>query len=224
MEGTATTLRGEMSEQASLASGELQKAIDSLKQLAENADRKQADVAAGLRSRFETACDEQRRDESDARGALQQNLQNEAQELKDQLQQRLNSLVREIAELDDGLRSWSERKINETEESVQGWVEDNVSARISAMDKSLKKEMAERASTNEHVMDMITHNSERWCQLQAKFDEVLVQMQKGSLTSTIISSIGGSHGASTPVSSTFGGSAMADSTNGGPLGRSHEDS
>lgn len=224
LEEKAKALRSEISDQALSASGELQKSVDSLKQLAENAESKQADVAAGLRTRFETACDEQRRNESDARGALHQKLQSESQELKDQLQQRFNGLEREIVELDDGLRSWSEKRISETEESVQGWVEANVSARIVGMDKSLKKEMGERASTNEHVMDMITHNSERWCQLQAKFDEVLVQMAKGSLTPTVISSIAGSHGASTPVSSNFGGSAMADGSNGGPLGRSLEDS
>lgn len=39
--------------------------------------------------------------------------------------------------------------------------------RCKTEDKAVKKEMAERTSTNEQILGMITHNSERWCQLQA---------------------------------------------------------
>lgn len=32
----------------------------------------------------------------------------------------------------------------------------------------VKKEMIDRSSANEQILGMITHNSERWCQLQVQ--------------------------------------------------------
>jgi len=151
-------------------------------------------------------------------------LENEAQEAKEQLQTQVSGLERALVELDDGLRGWADKRVGECESVIQHWVEATLSGRINAMDKSLKKEMTERASTHDQVLDMITHNSERWCQLQAKFDELLVQVQKNNLSSFVSAGSIGSHGASTPVGSNFGGGSVVDISNGGPLaGRSSED-
>eukprot|EP00931_Biecheleriopsis_adriatica_P091257 TRINITY_DN6514_c0_g3_i2.p1 TRINITY_DN6514_c0_g3~~TRINITY_DN6514_c0_g3_i2.p1 ORF type:complete len:679 (-),score=158.09 TRINITY_DN6514_c0_g3_i2:38-1978(-) len=203
LEEKARTLRQEHTDCFSNSREELRTSEEKLQS-------KLADSVAGLSQHFDATQNECRRNEMEA---------------KEQLQQQLNGLERALVELDDSLRGWSEKRFGEFETGIQSWVEANVSGRITMVDKSLKKEMAERSSTNEQVLDMITHNSERWCQLQAKFDELLVQVQKGSLAS-VVSGSTGSHGANTPVGSNFGGGSGSgvDLSNGGPLaGRSLED-
>lgn len=52
--------------------------------------------------------------------------------------------------------------------------------RINSLDGALRQEMSERVSVIQEVLDTGTHNSERWCQLQAKFDELLIEVRKGN--------------------------------------------
>ena len=55
-----------------------------------------------------------------------------------------------------------------------------LAALLGTEDKTLKKEMADRSSTNEQTLGMITHNSERWCRLQAR-SKVRVQWFRGQV-------------------------------------------
>ncbi|CAE8607430.1 unnamed protein product [Polarella glacialis] len=183
--GKAELLRKEHSDSLSQASDNIRAAEERLKQLAEASELKQTEALAGLGKRLDAADEEQCRKELEARETLQERLTTELQEAKELLQQKLNGLERALVELDEGLRSWTGTCLRESESGMQHWVEATVSVRITSVDKALRKEMTERASTNEQVLDMITHNSERWCQLQAKFDELLLQTQKGGFSSFV---------------------------------------
>lgn len=46
--------------------------------------------------------------------------------------------------------------------------EETLFAQLWPEDKMVKKEMIDRSSANEQILGMITHNSERWCQLQVQ--------------------------------------------------------
>jgi len=221
----AEMMRRESSDSASQLKEEIRGAEQAVRDLVQDAGNRHTEGLAGLQRKLEGVCDEQWRSELEARESLQLRVQAEAQEAKEQIQLQLSGLERALVELDDGLRR-ADKRVGECETAFQQYVEETVSGRISAVDKSLKKEMAERASTHDQVLDMITHNSERWCHLQAKFDELLVQVQKNNLSSFVSAAGGsiGSHGASTPVGSNFGGNSVVDVSNGGPLaGRSSED-
>jgi len=217
-------LRSESSQSSSHLNEEIRRAEQSVRELVQAAETQSTEALAGLQKKLENVCDDQWRSELEARESLQLRVQSEAQEAKEQLQSQVTGLERALVELDDGLRGWADKRVGESESMIHHWVEATLSGRINAMDKSLKKEMTERASTHDQVLDMITHNSERWCQLQAKFDELLVQVQKNNLSSFVSIGSIGSHGASTPVGSNFGGGSVVDISNGGPLaGRSSED-
>mmetsp|Transcript_85185 Transcript_85185/g.237807 ORF Transcript_85185/g.237807 Transcript_85185/m.237807 type:complete len:581 (+) Transcript_85185:34-1776(+) len=86
--------------------------------------------------------------------------------------------------LDSQLRAWTDAKFRESETGLHSWVESAVICRVNALDKTLRKEMADRATINQQVLDKITHNSERWCQLQSKFDELLVEIHMKAIPST----------------------------------------
>lgn len=68
--------------------------------------------------------------------------------------------------------------------TMQGWVETAVVQRINALDFALRREMTERSMVIKQVLDAGSHNSERWCQMQAKFDELLIEVHRVSCGGT----------------------------------------
>lgn len=104
----------------------------------------------------------------------------ESREVQGLAEARLTHLEHGISELDTDLRRWAEDVVAERELSMQSWVGASVGTRLDAVDRTLRKEMSDRAAHNGQIMDRITHNAERWCQLQAKFDDLMLQMHRTS--------------------------------------------
>jgi len=95
--------------------------------------------------------------------------------------QQFTSQEKAMVTLDVKLQSWTCEKTSELEMSLKSWVDSTAVTRINSLDGTVHKEMAERSSSNQQILDKITHNSERWCQLQSKFDEILLQVHKGGV-------------------------------------------
>ncbi|CAJ1345311.1 unnamed protein product [Effrenium voratum] len=183
LERGTQSLQKEQREGAETLRESLRRSDESLRQLLNFTDGKQSEAIAGLERKLEECRDRLELADKEAQKALSLQIQGETKEVKCQLQEQLTGAEQSIVQLQDGLRGWAEQRIKDSEVGTQSWVEASVAGRVTALDKLLKKEMAERASTNEQILGMITHNSERWCQLQAKFDEVLIFLQKGMTVS-----------------------------------------
>mmetsp|Transcript_87908 Transcript_87908/g.233362 ORF Transcript_87908/g.233362 Transcript_87908/m.233362 type:complete len:209 (-) Transcript_87908:115-741(-) len=102
------------------------------------------------------------------------------EEAQGQNSQQANELEKKISETDGSLRSCIEACIRETKTSFHSWVETNVVNRVTSLDRGLRTEMDERSSAIQQVVSKVSHNAERWCQLQAKFDEILVEMHRAN--------------------------------------------
>jgi len=94
--------------------------------------------------------------------------------------QQANELERKINETDGSLRSCIETTVGETKAVLHSWVETTVINRVTSLDRGLRTEMDERSSAIQQVVTKVKHNAERWCQLQAKFDELLVEMHRSN--------------------------------------------
>ncbi|CAK9047284.1 unnamed protein product [Durusdinium trenchii] len=151
----------------------IEQADQIFRQLLEATESKQREALEGLHRRLEEVRQCLESSNHEVQTTLGMQFKTETTDVKSQLQMKLEGV-------EQAVRQWTETRLSESESSSQAWVEASVVNRINALDKAVKKEMAERTSTNEQILGMITHNSERWCQLQAKFDEILVYIQKGT--------------------------------------------
>jgi len=96
------------------------------------------------------------------------------------------SLERKMLDLDADLRSWVDSKTADFSSDAAAV------GRINSVDSALRKEMSAQTLTNQHLLNQITHNSERWCQLQSKFDELLVEVQNNVGNGVSIASLSSS--------------------------------
>lgn len=102
------------------------------------------------------------------------------EEAQGQSAQQASELERKIIETDGSLRSCIESCVGETKAGLHSWVETTVVNRVTSLDRGLRTEMDERSSAIQQVVTKVSHNAERWCQLQAKFDEILVEMSRAN--------------------------------------------
>lgn len=174
------SLRDEQSERAAAWQESMDKGQSSLRKLLEAAENNERLAIEGVNRRLDELSELLESADDEVQKSLSIQIQSESQDIQSHMRQQLDSMERSIVELHDGVRHWADRRISESSSATQSWVEASVVNRITALDKMVKKEMIDRSSANEQILGMITHNSERWCQLQAKFDEILVYIQKGS--------------------------------------------
>lgn len=106
----------------------------------------------------------------------QRNMTTQLRSVQDSSAEQASQLSRQLTDVETNSRGWSESKIRECEAALQSWVETTAVARLTELERTLKKEMAERAGAIKDVLDRTAHNTERWCQLQAKFDEILIEV------------------------------------------------
>jgi len=96
--------------------------------------------------------------------------------LKDSSADQGNLFSSKLAEIEVSTRDLTESKVRECEASLQSWVETTTVNRVVELDRTMRKEMTERAGAIKDVLDKTAHNAERWSQLQAKFDELLIEV------------------------------------------------
>jgi len=105
-------------------------------------------------------------------------LGNDLEEAQGQCLQQASDLEKKVTDMDIALRSCVETTVEEVKMGLHSWVETTVVNRVNSLDRGLRTEMAERSSAIQQVVGKVSHNAERWCQLQAKFDEILVEMHR----------------------------------------------
>lgn len=93
------------------------------------------------------------------------------------LQQALE-LEKRVAETDVSLRSCVASAKEDTKSELTSWVQTTVVNRVNTLDRGLRTEMAERSTAIQQVVGKVSHNAERWCQLQAKLDELRIEVQR----------------------------------------------
>lgn len=103
---------------------------------------------------------------------------------QNQSAQQASELEKRLSETDTALRSCVDVAVGEANTGLRSWVETAVLNRVNSLDRGLRTEMAERSSAIQQVVGKVSHNAERWCQLQAKFDEILVEMSRASKSTT----------------------------------------
>lgn len=101
-------------------------------------------------------------------------LDGKVQAVQDQCSQQATDLEKRMVEMDGAMRSTMDTTIQETKSGLHSWVDATVVNRVNSLDRGLRTEMAERSTAVQQLVGKVSHNAERWCQLQAKFDEVLV--------------------------------------------------
>jgi len=88
-----------------------------------------------------------------------------------------------FSSLDSDLRDTIEAQSGQSETSFQSYVEAVAIGRISSLESSLRQEMSDRNAAQQQVLEKITHNSERWSQMQLKFDELLIEVVRAPSSS-----------------------------------------
>jgi hypothetical protein len=83
---------------------------------------------------------------------------------------------RKLGDAEVSAHNFTDSKVRECEASMRGWVEITAVGRLDELDKILQKEMTERVASVKDLLDKTAHNTERWSQLQAKFDELLIEV------------------------------------------------
>jgi hypothetical protein len=107
---------------------------------------------------------------------VQKTMTTQLKSVQDSSVEQASQISRQLTDVEATSRGFSESKIRECEASLQSWVDITTVARLTEVERTLKKEMAERAGAIKDVLDRTAHNTERWCQLQAKFDDLLVEV------------------------------------------------
>jgi len=96
--------------------------------------------------------------------------------LQDSSRDQADMFARKLGEAEAATRDLTDIKIRECEASMQTWVETSAGTRLTELDRVLKKEMTDRSRDIKEVLDKTSHNADRWAQLQAKFDELLIEV------------------------------------------------
>jgi len=123
-----------------------------------------------------TASNEQMRKCADETQECQKQLDIQMRSLQDLCTDQAEQLARKLADAAAGTQEFALAKIRESEDSTQAWVEATAMGRLAEVDKSLKKEMTDRVGAMKDVLERTAHNTDRWCQLQAKFDQLLIEV------------------------------------------------
>jgi len=89
-----------------------------------------------------------------------------ARELQEQTATQLQSL-RDLSE-----QQFDRVKADIT--SLREWADEEILSRVGMIDTTMKREMTERKEVAKEIDARLSNNSERWCQLQAKFDDLLL--------------------------------------------------
>jgi len=118
-------------------------------------------------------------DLSEARCGINR-LEEQLTEAQGQSSQQASELERKIIETDGSLRSCIESTVGETKSGLRSWVDTTVVNRVTSLDRGLRTEMDERSSAIQQLVAKVSHNAERWCQLQAKFDNLLVEVNRAN--------------------------------------------
>lgn len=96
--------------------------------------------------------------------------------LKDSSVDQAEMFSRKLVATEASTRDFAESKVFECEASLRSWVETTTVNRVVELDRTMRKEMTERAGAIKDVLGKTAHNAERWSQLQAKFDELLIEV------------------------------------------------
>lgn len=99
---------------------------------------------------------------------------------QDQSCQQTRELIKKLNETDVDLRLCVASTVKEATTELRSWVDTTVINRVSSLDRGLRTEMGERSSAIQQVVSKVSHNAERWCQLQAKVDEFLAEIHRAS--------------------------------------------
>jgi len=131
-------------------------------------------------SRDESAASSERlekiADESGEARVSQKHLERQLKSLQDLNVSQVEELHRKLADTETNTNESTLAKIRDCKASMQSWVETAAVARLGELDKALHKEMVDRAGAVKDMLDRTSHNTERWCQLQAKFDQLLIEV------------------------------------------------
>jgi len=75
------------------------------------------------------------------------------------------------------LRDGTEEQFESVKEELRSfreWTDTEIVSHIGTLDNTVKREMSERKEVSKEIDARLSKNSERWCQLQAKFDDILL--------------------------------------------------
>lgn len=89
-----------------------------------------------------------------------------------------STLEGRLTHTDMALRANAEALVEEAKTGMLKWVEETVVTRVNTLDRGLRTEMGERSVSIQQVATNVTHNADRWCQLQAKFDQILLELNR----------------------------------------------
>jgi hypothetical protein len=114
---------------------------------------------------------------TDARSTIS-GLEHASREAQAQGTQQAHDLLTRLAEVDKAARACIDRSVKESNSEMHRWIDTAIVNRVNSLDRGLRTEMSERSSAIQQVNIKVATNAERWCQLQAKVDEFLVEIFK----------------------------------------------
>lgn len=116
---------------------------------------------------------------TDSRSSIS-GLEHASREAHAQGTQQAHDLLTRLAEVDKAVRECIDMSVKDSSSELHRWIDAAIVGRVNSLDRGLRTEMSERSSAIQQVVAKVSHNAERWCQLQAKVDEFLVEIHKAS--------------------------------------------
>merc|ERR1712008_282603 len=107
-------------------------------------------------------------------------LEHASREAHAQGAQQTHDLLTRLAEVDKSVRACIDMSVKDSSSEMHRWIDAAIVSRVNSLDRGLRTEMSERSSAIQQVVTRVSHNAERWCQLQAKVDEFLVEIHKAN--------------------------------------------
>mmetsp|Transcript_37628 Transcript_37628/g.86913 ORF Transcript_37628/g.86913 Transcript_37628/m.86913 type:complete len:571 (+) Transcript_37628:73-1785(+) len=99
----------------------------------------------------------------------------QVQACKEQLMQMPQEMDRKMHSIEAAMQSSLAQKAD------QDWVDEAMHTRAQNISTNLRKEMADRSAAVQQVRDDMAHNAARWRQVQAKLDDLHMEVQEKSL-------------------------------------------
>mmetsp|Transcript_87901 Transcript_87901/g.246906 ORF Transcript_87901/g.246906 Transcript_87901/m.246906 type:complete len:639 (-) Transcript_87901:110-2026(-) len=144
-----------------------------------------ANTGKSMAGASQESADRLQQDIGDVRGSLNR-LEELLQGAQGRNAQRATEVERKLAETETELKANFNAKAADLQATIHTWVDETIVARINSLDRGLRTEMAERSAAVQQVSAKFAHNADRWCQLQAKFDEVLMETQKARRSGVLV--------------------------------------
>jgi len=116
---------------------------------------------------------------TDARSSIS-GLEHASREAHVQGTQQAHDLLTRLTEVDKAVRTCIDISVKDSSSELHRWIDAAVVSRVNSLDRGLRTEMSERSSAIQQVVAKVSHNAERWCQLQAKVDEFLVEIHRAN--------------------------------------------